>query len=237
MQFSQSFLDIASVVLAVLVIILMVFWGRRQARMRLKILENMGFKRWDEIDERMIEEFRSLVVHTHPERLVIQEAFWKALPNMRLVLFDLAEKQRGGSTNRGRMLAVYKPGMDLPEFRLFPQNDEYGEGRQAEIIKKDVERLMDFALQKFGEKPIDFSDQPEIARRFLISGRDEERVRQFLSPERLNRLLSLPQGTVLQAGSELILIGRLSTIPRKKQTWEESLQESIDLATTVAKIL
>ncbi len=236
MRFSQSFLDIASVILAVAVIIFVVWRGYRQGQMRVKTVEGMGFRSWKEVDTRFSEAVRSLVLHTHPERLVVQQAFWQVQPDMRLVLFDLVDKKMSASNVRSKMLAVYWPGIDLPEFRLFPQGSEFGEGRQANTIKNDIERLTDFALERYDERPIDFSDQPEIADRFTIIGRDEARVRSILTPERLQRLTSLPPGTVLQAGGDLILVGRLFPAPQKRP-WEEQFRERIDMANQAAQIL
>ena len=236
MTLPQGILDVGSVVLAVAVIVLVVLLSRRQSRQREKTLEGLGFHRWKDVDARFTEGVRSLVLHTHPERLEIQQAFWRTLTDMRLVLFDLVDKKRGGSNFRSSMMAIYKPGIDLPEFRLFPQNSEYDDGRQAGAIKNDIDRLMEFASSKFGQKQIEFADQPEIARRFSISAADEERVRWILTPERLHRLLSLPAGTVLQVGSEMILVGRLRPVA-KNMTWEQALRERVDLANQAAQII
>lgn len=202
----------------------------------MKTIESMGFRRWTDVDTRFTQAVSSLVLHSHPERLEIQQAFWQQLPDMRLVLFELVDKKVRGSNVRSSMLAVYRPGIDLPEFRLFPHSTEFGDGRQADAIRKDMTRLLDFALEKFGEREIDFTDQPEPAERFTIIAQNEERARSLLTPERIQRLLSLPQGTVLQAGSDLILIGRLSPVPRTG-SWEEILQEKVDVANQVAQIL
>lgn len=216
------------------VVILWVWY--RQAKNRANEIEALGFRRWLDVDAHFIHSVCSLALHPYPERLGVERAFRRMLPDLQLVIFDLVEKFGYELNSRRYEFAVYLPDEDLPEFRVIPRPNEFGKGALANSAKITVKGLVKFALNRSGEKQLDFFDQPEVDGRFIVTARDEERAYSVLTAERIKRLNNFPPGVMLQAGGGVILIDRLG-VRVDRRFWQGQLSELSDLANQAAQIL
>lgn len=216
------------------VVILWVWY--RQAKNRANEIEALGFRRWLDVDAHFIHSVCSLALHPYPERLGVERAFRRMLPDLQLVIFDLVEKFGYELNSRRYEFAVYLPDEDLPEFRVIPRPNEFGKGALANSAKITVKGLVKFALSRSGEKQLDFSDLPGIGERFFISARDEERAYLVLTANRLGHLNKLPPGIMLQVGGSVILVDRLGVMADRSH-WQQHMSEMVDLANQVAQIL
>ncbi len=236
MKLPEGFLALAVILLFAMIFFFIIRAARRQQQVRQNAAEALGFRPWSEIDPRFSESVRRLQIISHPEHLEVRRAFLRRQPDMQLVIFDLTDTHDSDSQDKTNQMAVYLPGEDLPEFGLFTRFDEIGDGWLANLAEKAVKGLMEMGLNRANQVQLDFFDQPEFNRRFIVSASDEQRVYAFLTPERTTRLCDLPPGIMLQVGGDLILIDRMN-LDRQQRAPQEDLRGLVNLARQTAYIL
>ena len=109
-----------------------------------------------------------------------------------LTLYDYQYTTGSGknkSTHKQTVVWVADDSLNLPEFRLAPESW--------------MQRLGDL----FSKQDIDFDDDPEFSRRFLLAGPDQASIRDFLDPRRRQALLKL-QNPHLEVGGNGFLYYR-----------------------------
>jgi hypothetical protein len=235
MQIPQEILALAVIILFAAILFAAIRASRQQNQARQKTLDSLGFRPWTLVDSRFTDAVRRLELHGRSERLEIRQAFMRRLPDMQLVFFDLADRQDHDSHDQRNKLAIYLPGDNLPEFRLFPRMNDIGDGLLANMAEKAIEGLVEYAVERSGQTQLDFFDQPEAYKQFIITARDEELVYSYLTPDRMQRLGSMPRGFSLQVGGELILIDTLN-IQADRRPIQDSINQLVDLAMKVSQI-
>ncbi len=232
----QIVLGLAVIVILAAVFVGMIWWAYLGAKNRQNEIEALGFSRWLDVDASFIRSVCSLVLNPYPERLGVERAFRRVLPDKQLVIFDLVEKFGYELNSHRYEFAVYLPDEDLPEFRVIPRPTEFRKGALTNSAKITVKGLAKYAINRPGEKQLDFSDLPGIGERFFISARDEERAYLVLTANRLEHLIKLPPGIMLQVGGNVILIDRLGVMADRSH-WQQHMSEMVDLANQVSQIL
>ncbi len=117
--------------------------------------------------------------------------------DLRLVIFDYKYTTGGGksqTTHRQSVVLVTSPSLRLPSFSLAPENFFH---RFAEML---------------GFPDIDFDDDPEFSRRFLLKGPDEAAIRTLFDARRRAAFLKLPPVHVEGSGAGFIVYH-----PRKRR--------------------
>jgi hypothetical protein len=95
---------------------------------------------------------------------------------LRMILFDYQYTTGSGknsSTHRQSVALVSSQNLRLPEFKLAPEGF--------------FQRVAEF----FGSKDIDFEDDAEFSKRYLLQGPEETAIREFFDAERRKRFLEL----------------------------------------------
>ncbi len=108
---------------------------------------------------------------------------------LRMILFDYQYTTGSGknsSTHRQSVVLVSSPSLRLPEFRLAPEGF--------------FQRVAEF----FGSKDIDFEEDAEFSKRYLLQGPVEKAIREFFDAGRRKHFLEFDRLHVEGRGSSFI---------------------------------
>lgn len=123
---------------------------------------------------------------------------------LRMVVFDYAYTIGGGKNKQRHTQSVVLltcPSLYLPAFSLAP------------------ETFLDRMAEMLGYKDIDFDDDEEFSRRYLLKGPDEAAIRDYFTRERRQAFLKWPKLTIEAAGHSFIFYEA-----RKRRPPEEAKQ-------------
>lgn len=122
-----------------------------------------------------------------------------------VVLYDYRYTTGSGKSSHTHQQTValfHSPRLRVPHFVLKPEGW--------------VSRLGEF----FGAQDIDFADVPEFSRKFVLSGKDERAIRDFLTRDRLQTLSEMDKLCLeAQPGSLLVWFDHRRVPPEELQTF------------------
>lgn len=133
-----------------------------------------------------------------------------------VILTDYQYTTGGGknSTTHTMTLAAYSvPGLNLPDFALEDEN------------------FLTRIAEKFGMQDIDFDTHPEFSKRYRLTGKDEQAVRELFTNDLLTRIengLIRKDWRVAAGGNWLIIHSYPSRI--KPEQWQDFFNGSFELA-------
>ena len=127
----------------------------------------------------------------------------------RAVLFDVVDTTGGEtSTTASGVLGVIAPSLELPDLLLAPRLPSGTAGALATTVLNVADRLIECAAGWTGLVRVGFEEIAEFDQRYIVFGRDEARVRQFLTPARLLGLGDAAAGIRLRAGGDMVTLER-----------------------------
>ena len=170
--------------------------------------------RIEHVFERPLQE-PSLNERSFTERSFAERSFTERSPidgspsGPRAVLFDVVDTTGGEtSTTASGVLGVIAPSLELPDFLLAPRLPSGTTGALATTVLNVADRLIECAAGWTGLVRVGFEEIAEFDQRYIVFGRDEARVRQFLTPARLLGLGDAAAGIRLRAGGDMVTLER-----------------------------
>jgi len=111
-----------------------------------------------------------------------------------VAIFDYRYTTGGGehqsTSHQTVVLLRLAPGNDLPALQISPEN----------VFHK--------LASGFGFSDIDFDEHPEFSDKYLVKGKDEDRIRALLTPRMMEALCAHPKRPSIQAEGELFVYWR-----------------------------
>jgi len=154
---------------------------KRFARKKQAILA-AGFQAVDNPDPSLLAPLISLYTKRESQKLSLRHMYQRRENDYLLYLYEVwTESDEGQDLQEEWGLAMASPYLNLPRFTLIPKIDS--PGKFANLVNRLMEKVTVLDNVK-----VEFEDQQQFSRRYLVTGKDESAVRQLFSNRLLNRL-------------------------------------------------
>ncbi|MFZ6027715.1 MAG: hypothetical protein ACOYYS_08375 [Chloroflexota bacterium] len=190
-----AFAAIALVVAAfVVMVILAVASGRKQAEQSQQAAETLGFTPLEPPPAAIAERLLPLHQKGYHKILEIRDLHRQNHPGCTLYLYDVWDvSDAGHDRDAAAVIALVAPDLDLPHFLLFPKVDVVGWA--GSMANQFIEKLIGLHA-----RVIDFDERPNFSQRYLVSGDDEVAVRRCLNGPVLAALTQTPLKNLIVSG-------------------------------------
>ncbi len=215
--------------------ILSILSFRQKKQMRHEQLVSMGFIPVQPVTEDIIRRITAIHQHTPHQHLVMENVYRKHFMGGAIYLFDLVDT--GGnefSVVGTHMVGVISTMLHLPCFALVPIPNTPRVDLGPLVI--GAEKILQWAIEKTGLTHIHFPDNPPFDDHFITITRQEEEVRQFLTPARMSFLCAHERSYRLDAGDDTFtLTGKPYQNRRNRELDDLNFEQEINLLLSDAK--
>lgn len=173
---------------------------------------------------------RMAALYTPPSRsensapdFKVENVFRKQLTDGEMFVFDLVDTSGEGNTRTEQQsVAVVSRRLDLPRFVIIPRVGS------SSVLAPVANRMISWVASTYGT-PVELSSDPSFSQHYLVSARDPDAARRFLTTDRTRRLAEVPHTGVHASGDAFTV----STLHMGRRPVRQKLSERIDHAARI----